>query len=190
MRKGTHLLKLRVQLKAVGLLSTALLLSPPALAQNHSQTTLTPPAARTATADSSVLPGNWTYRSFVNTVDLVDGDPQKALNLIFGEGIFSFAVSGTSLTGTFDMGGGYVLDLQGTVHSATPEAPLTVEIAGRGRDDTPTVGWEYDYHGNLAYLWPNGVNQAAALVGTVIRAKPHDGGAAGFVASFIPVKRP
>ena len=37
---------------------------------------------------------------------------------------------------------------------------------------------------------PNGVNQVLALVGTVIRAKPHGGAPAGYVASFIAVKRP
>jgi hypothetical protein len=28
---------------------------------------------------------------------------------------------------------------------------------------------------SLAYRWPNGVDQVTVLVGTVIRAKPHDG---------------
>jgi hypothetical protein len=169
----------------------ALLLAMPALAQNRPMTTLSAPkAARLAVDDGSILPGKWTYRSFINTVDPVSGDPQKALNLIFGEGIFTFAVAGTSLTGTFDMGGGYVLDLDGKVRAAEGDAPLTVEIAGRGRTNTPTAGWEYDYRGYLAYHWPNGVDQGAALVGSVIRAVAHDGGAAGFVASFIAVKQP
>jgi len=34
------------------------------------------------------------------------------------------------------------------------------------------------------------VDQVPALVGTVIRAKPHNGEAAGYVASFIAVKQP
>jgi hypothetical protein len=37
---------------------------------------------------------------------------------------------------------------------------------------------------------PLGVDQAPALIGTVMRAKAHDGGAAGYVASFIAVKQP
>jgi len=94
------------------------------------------------------------------------------------------------LTGALDMGGGYVLDLKGTVQPARRDAPLTAEISGVGRANTPTAGWEYDYHAYLAYHWPRGVNQAAALVGTVVRAKAHDGGAAGLVASFIAVKQP
>ena len=51
-------------------------------------------------------------------------------------------------------------------------------------------GWEYDYHGHLAHQWPNGVNQVPALVGTVIRAKPHGAAPAGYVASFVAVRQP
>jgi hypothetical protein len=112
----------------------------------------------------------------------------QELSIIFGEGVYAFEPpSGTALTGTLDMGGGYVLDLKGTV---TQTAPLSVAISGYGRAGTPAAGWEYDYNAALAYQWPNGVNQMPALVGSVIRAKPHDGGAAGFVASFIAVKQP
>jgi hypothetical protein len=141
-------------------------------------------------ADGPMLATKWAYRSFRNTTDLVSGDANKALALIFGEGVFTFeAPSTNALAGTFDMGGGFVLDLSGTIYPATADAPFTVEIVGQGRDGTPTVGWEYDYHAFMAYHWPNGVNQIPALVGSVIRAKPHNGAPAGFVASFIAVKQ-
>jgi hypothetical protein len=65
-----------------------------------------------------------------------------------------------------------------------------VEIVGTGRPNTGTANWEYDYHGQLAYQWPNGVDQVPAIVGNVIRAKPHNGNPAGVVASFIAVKQP
>ncbi|MFZ2107427.1 MAG: hypothetical protein WAV18_18985 [Roseiarcus sp.] len=39
---------------------------------------------------NSVLNGDWTYRSFVNNPVPVNGDAQKALLLIFGEGDLSF----------------------------------------------------------------------------------------------------
>jgi len=167
-----------------------LLLTSSAVAQNRPAALSAAPKAALYAQGTQDLAGKWTYRSFINTADLVGGDPQKALNLIFGEGVFTFALSGDMLTGDLDMGGGYVLDLKGTVQPATERAPLTVQISGAGRANTPTAGWEYDYHANLAYRWPNGVNQAAALVGDTIRAKVHDGGAAGFVASFIAVKQP
>jgi hypothetical protein len=162
----------------------------PAAAQNR------PPAASLAakaappSSDQSVA-GKWTYRSFVNTPELVGNDPNKALDLIFGEGVFTFEISpDAALKGTLDMGGGFVLDLQGTARPVAQDALLTVDIVGNGRVNTPTAGWEYDYRANLAYKWPNGVNQTPALVGTVIRAKPHDGNPAGVVASFIAVKQP
>jgi len=131
-------------------------------------------------ADGSSIAGSWAYKSYFNATD----------QPVFGAGIFTFVTpSSTTLQGTFDMGSGLVLDLQGTVCPAAENCPLSVEIVGTGRASTPTAGWEYDYHGYLAYQWPNGVNQVPALVGTVIRAKPHNGGAAGVTASFIAVKQ-
>jgi hypothetical protein len=157
------------------------------------------------------LAGKWTYRSYLNRADiLVNSDPDPAvqalvpifgqgvttaassltaLNLIFGEGVFTFdPPTGNSLTGNFDMGGGYVLDLKGTMQ-ASASGDITVELFGTGRPGTKTDNWEYDYRAVTTPKWSNGVNQVPTLVGTVIRAKPHDGGAAGVVASFIAIKQ-
>lgn len=136
------------------------------------------------------LQGRWTYRSYRNDAALVAGNAQKALQNIFGEGIFSLAVSNGKVTGTLDMGSGYVLDLSGPV---VPVSGGDVRIAfmmiGTGRSGTPTAGWEYDYHGTDAFTWPKGIDQVPAFVGSVLRAKPHDGSPAGYVASFIAVKQ-
>jgi hypothetical protein len=157
------------------------------------------------------LAGKWTYRSYLNRADiLVNGDPDPAvqalapifgqgvttaassltaLNLIFGEGVFTFdPPTGNSLKGNFDMGGGYVLDLKGTMQ-VSASGDITVELFGTGRAGTKTDNWEYDYRAVTTPKWSNGVNQVPTLVGTVIRAKPHDGGAAGVVASFIAIKQ-
>jgi hypothetical protein len=96
--------------------------------------------------------------------------------------------SSTALKGTIDWPGGG-LDLQGTIQSEPLDGVPSVAITGAGRPGTDTAGWEYDYYGQLAHPWPNGVNQVPALVGSVIRAKPHDGAPAGYVASFIAVKQ-
>jgi hypothetical protein len=137
-----------------------------------------------------MLAGKWTYRSYLDSPALVGGDAKKALALIFGEGVYTLATpSHDVVAGTLDMGGGFVLDLKGTVRAAANETPLTVAIYGTGRLNTPTAGWEYDYRAYLAYEWPNGVKQVPALVGSVIRAKPHGGQPAGVVASFIAVKQ-
>ncbi|WP_162561114.1 hypothetical protein [Methylobacterium terrae] len=98
--------------------------------------------------------------------------------------MFDLRLDGESVAGTLDMGGGYVLDLSGGV-----VAGGDVALVGLGRDATPTAGWQYDYRFAPAHRWPNGVNQVPALVGTVIRAKPHDGAPAGTVASFIAVRQ-
>ncbi|MCF4126449.1 hypothetical protein [Methylobacterium sp. SyP6R] len=128
--------------------------------------------------------GLWTYRSYRNDPALISGDPDKAAQNIFGEGVFDLRLDGEAVTGMLDMGGGYVLDLTGSA-----AAGAEIALVGLGRAGTPTAGWEYDYRGVPAYRWPNGVGQVPALVGTVIRAKPHGGAPAGTVASFIAVKR-
>jgi hypothetical protein len=131
-------------------------------------------------ADGTPVAGTWAYRSYLNT----------AQQPVFGAGLFTLETpSATTLKGTFDMGGGLVLDVTGTIRPASQDAPLTVEMSGVGRPDTRTDGWQYDYFAYLAHEWPNGVNQVAALVGSVIRAKPHDGQPAGVTASFIAVKQ-
>lgn len=172
----------------------ATLMAAPTFSQNRgNRAPLDPPipmAAAAPTSDSGPsLASKWTYRSYVNTPQLVGDDAAKALNFIFGEGVYTFETpTGTTLKGTFDMGGAYVLDLDGKIQAVGTF--LTVQINGYGRAGTPTDGWEYDYNGVLAYHWPNGVNQVPALVGSVIRAKPHGQAPAGYVASFIAVRQP
>jgi hypothetical protein len=143
--------------------------------------------------NGSALAGKWTYRSFHNDPAPVAEDPktapEKALALIFAEAVFTFEMpSSVTLKGAIDWSGGG-LDLQGTIQPGVAGTGPTFEIIGTGRPGTATAGWEYDYRGQLAYQWPNGINQVPALVGTVIRAKRHNGAPAGYVASFIAVKR-
>lgn len=167
----------------LGLGLFALLSATPAAAQNMPLVTSegAPAAAAGAEADGAAgLAGRWSYRSYRNTAD----------QPIFGAGIFTLETpSEQTVTGTLDMGGGFVLDLEGTVAAGSAGSP-SFEIVGTGRDGTPTAGWQYDYNGSLAHQWPNGVDQVPALVGSVIRAKPHNGGPAGVVASFIAVSVP
>lgn len=138
---------------------------------------------------SSDLVGKWTYRSFHNNPVPVAGDQEAALKLIFAEAEFSFeVVSETELRGAIDWGSGG-LDLTGTIRPATATTPLGVAIVGLGRPYSTTKDWEYDYNAFLAHQWPNGINQVPALVGSVLRAKPHGNSAAGYVASFVAVKK-
>jgi len=132
--------------------------------------------------------GKWTYRSFINNPAEVGNDAQKALALIFGEGQITISPSefGT-LMGVVTFGAEFPLDLKGWTAYGTP---FTTRFQGVGRKGTQTEGWIYDYLGYLVPNWPNGVDQRAAIVGSVIRTVPHSGGKAkaGVVASFIAVK--
>jgi hypothetical protein len=140
--------------------------------------------------DATWLAGKWTYRSYFNNPELIRRDCERALRMIFAEAMLDLAAaSPTNVAGVIDWGSGG-LDLQGTVTPGTDAVPMTVHIVGSGRPGTQTDGWQYDYHCHLAYAWANGVNQVPALVGSVIRAKPHGGAPAGVTASFIAVKRP
>jgi hypothetical protein len=141
---------------------------------------------------AAALTGKWTYRSFLNDPTQIGDDPNKApanlYALLFAEAVFRFEIPNeTTLVGAIDWTGGG-LDLQGKI-SQGDGGPI-VEIVGTGRYGTDTANWEYDYHGQLAYPWPNGINQIPAIVGSVIRAKPHGDNPAGVVASFIAVKQP
>ena len=138
---------------------------------------------------SSDLVGKWTYRSFINDPAPVGSDPQKALALIFAEAEFTFeAVSDTKFKGVIDWGSGG-LDLSGTIEHGSPDMPVAFAIKGLGRPGSQTNGWEYDYNGCVAYKWPDGVGQVRALVGSLVRAKPHNGEPAGYTASFVAVRK-
>ena len=140
-------------------------------------------------ASSSLLVGSWTYRSFRNDPTPVDGDPQKALGLFFAEAEFRFeAVSNTTFKGVIDWGSGG-LDLSGEIRPGNADTPVAFAIVGVGRPGSQTDGWEYDYNGCVAYKWPAGLNQVPALIGSLIRAKPHNGAPAGYTASFIAVRK-
>jgi hypothetical protein len=146
-------------------------------------------------ANAQALAGKWTYRSFLNDPAQVTNVPDEAtaakqlLAILFAEAVFTFQIpDDTTLTGAIDWDGGG-LDLSGNISNQGDA--LTVHIIGNGRPGTGTKDWEYDYHAALAFQWPNGVNQVPAIVGTVLRAKPHGAGSpAGVTASFIAVKQP
>lgn len=135
------------------------------------------------------IEGKWTYRSFHNRPEPVGDDADKALRLIFAEAEFTFQPpSGSTLEGKIDWAGGG-LDLRGTIRPDVEANSFIVDFVGSGRPGTSTAGWEYDYYAQFAHHWPNGVDQRPALVGSVLRAKPHGSAPAGYVASFIAVKR-
>ena len=143
-------------------------------------------------ANAQSLAGKWTYRSFLNDPAQITAGPgnaaDKLLALLFAEAVFTFEIpDDTTLKGAIDWDGGG-LDLSGKISDQC--GVVSIEVAGAGRAGTDTENWEYDYRGQIAFQWPNGVNQAPAIVGTVLRARPHNGAPAGVTASFIAVRQP
>jgi hypothetical protein len=98
---------------------------------------------------SSDLAGVWTYRSFRNDPTPVNGDPQKAIGLIFAEAEFRFEISSEiAFEGVIDWGSGG-LDLAGTMKPGNADTPVAFAIlapAGRAPkrkagNTTTTVAW-------------------------------------------------
>ena len=138
---------------------------------------------------SNPFAGTWTYRSFLNNPAPTGGDPTKLQQLLFAEAVWTLKdAAATVFDGELSFGAGSVMDLKGVITPATGGSAAHVHIVGTGRPGTSTAQLFYDYDGSLTEHWPNGVKQIAAITGSVIRVKPHDGGAAGLVASFIAVK--
>jgi hypothetical protein len=136
---------------------------------------------------SSDIAGLWTYRSFHNDPVPVGNDPQKALDLIFAEADLTIKpISGHDFAATLEWDGGG-MDLKGEMIKGSPDTPIAFAAVGYGRPGTSTDGWEYAYNGCLAYKWPDGVGQVPALVGSILRVKPHNGEPAGYTASFVAV---
>lgn len=136
--------------------------------------------------------GTWTYRSYHDDPALVGNDAQKALALIFGEGVYTLEINARHhVTGTLDMGSGYVLDVTGERKSTDGGAGFRLVLIGKGRAGTPTAGWQYDYQVMPDPLWRGAdVSQVPVLVGTTMRALPHNGEPAGVTASVIMVWAP
>jgi hypothetical protein len=145
----------------LGWLGVAVVLAlAPAAAQNRAKLVPASGPVGRVTVEQP-LAGEWTYRSFINTADFIGIDPNRALDLIFGEGVVTFETpSSAALTGTFDMGGGFVLDLVGTIHPAAQGAPLTFEIVEadaptrRRRAGSTTTTRTWRIHGRIRFrLW-------------------------------------
>lgn len=130
---------------------------------------------------SQSFTGSWAYRSLVNSDDLSVpfGD------LAFGAGILELSEPSPGKIGGSLGGTGWSLALDGTAGEGDP---TVLRWQGRGMIDGEE--WVYDYLGYLVPAWSHGVDQAATIVGTIIRTKAHSGGqaTAGYVATFYAVR--
>ena len=143
-------------------------------------------------ADAALLTGDWIYRSFINTTQ-----PVQTLNdILFGEGDLTLSVGtdGFFTKSTLSFGPGYGMTVSGQaigVETNTFSLPrIAIEMKAFGITGEETAGWIYEYRGYLVPNWYNGVAQATAIVGTVIRVVEHGPTSpAGYVASFVAVKK-
>jgi hypothetical protein len=147
------------------------------------------------TGIDALLIGTWTYRSWLDDPMSVDvGTPEQKCDhltkLLFAEAELVIEdVSKGQLRGKLRMGELGSLTLFG---SASYGQPFSVRFQGVGKDSgSPSEGWVYDYIGWVIPVWPNGVAQRTAIVGSVVRTVAHSNGQAkaGKVASFIAIKK-
>src|SRR5215212_2626610 len=126
--------------------------------------------------------GRWTYRSFHN-----DPEPSKEFNVLrFGTGTLVLDEPDYGrLSGSLG-GEGWNLSLVGGYTYGNP-----FDLRFQGSGDISGEKWVYDYVGYLVPIWPNGIDQRPAIVGSVIRTVQHSNGQAraGYIASFIGVKQ-
>lgn len=143
-------------------------------------------------ADFEVISGDWIYRSFYNTTEPVTTLDQ----ILFGEGDLTLSVKadGFFQNSTLSFGTDYPMNVFGQaihVHDNAFSLPrIALEMKAFGVEGTKTAGWIYEYRGYLLPTWYNGIDQATAIAGTVIRVVEHGPQSpAGVVASFVAVKK-
>ncbi|HSS78564.1 MAG TPA: hypothetical protein VLV54_17695 [Thermoanaerobaculia bacterium] len=135
-------------------------------------------------SDANVFVGKWTYRSWLNDVNLAT----QPNDLLFGSGTIDIVEAPSQiLKGTIG-GSGWQLNLHG---SRSYGNPMTVRFQGKGL--VSGAEWIYAYVGYLVPEWPDGVNQKTAMVGSIVRVIPHPSGnggvsPAGVTASWYAVK--
>ena len=143
-----------------------------------------------ASAAQNLL-GTWTYRSFVNNPQPVNGDAAAALKLIFGEGALTIEAADPKqgFRAALSFGGAAVMDLRGSFTPGSGTAPAVIAARGTGRKGSGIESFVYDYIFYPVAAWPGGVGQRQALVGTVMRAADHGNAKKGAVASTITLRR-
>lgn len=133
----------------------------------------------------SNLKGKWLYRSLRN-----NKNPDTSFNdLRFGQGIIEFKkiAGGRILDSSLDMGGGYVLTIEGEI-SKDASGTVFLKWRGTGVKGSPTEGWIYDYQAYIAPTWKKATDKTIVLIGTVFRTVAHGASPAGVTGTFYMVK--
>jgi hypothetical protein len=126
------------------------------------------------TIDGTILNGTWTYRSLLNNKNVnTDFD-----TLAFAAATIELKTQGKdSVTGQIY----WFLDSLNTIKQGLVlrgkyfynDTTTCYFMEGVGDSALQSTGWQYNYQGYVVPQWPEGVNQATALVGSVVRVKKH-----------------
>lgn len=124
--------------------------------------------------DGKVFNGKWTYRSLLNNTNV---------NTDFDSLAFAAATINLSTFGTDSVKGQilWAMDSAGTIFNGLNltgkyfynDTTLCYFMEGFGDAALGTAGWQYNYQGYLVPRWPDGINQAIVLAGSVVRVKKH-----------------
>lgn len=130
------------------------------------------------------ISGQFVYRSLLNNTSI----SEDFSNLRLGAGIMKFVQNEQGgISGTFEMGSGLNMNLEGSVYADGKACFL--RLTAKGIANTATNGWIYDYVGTITPEWPNGVRQLQTITGSVIRTVDHGNSKAGLTASFYMVRK-
>lgn len=147
----------------------------------------THPGTEPSTSEPASTPwtGNWNYRSFRNLEEHLP----NLNDLLFAEAKLVLEEPEPGKVGGYlDLEDFGKLTISGAA-TGTEADGIALRFQGVGKDvGKPSEGWIYDYRGWFVPVWPAGVNQVPALVGSVIRTVDHGQAKAGVVASFVAVK--
>ena len=127
-----------------------------------------------ALPDGKVFNGKWTYRSLLNNTNV---------NMDFDSLAFAAATINLSAFGADSVKGQilWAMDSAGTIFNGLNltgkyfynDTTLCYFIEGFGDAALGTTGWQYNYQGYLVPRWPDGIDQAVVLTGSVVRVKKH-----------------
>lgn len=126
------------------------------------------------TIDGNIITGKWTYRSLLNGKNVntdFDSLAFAAANMelkTFGKDsirgtIYWFLDSLNTIKQGLVLSGNYFYNDTTTCYF----------LQGMGDSALLTPGWQYNYQGYVVPKWPEGINQATVLVGSVVRVKKH-----------------
>lgn len=127
------------------------------------------------------ISGSYIYRSLLNDKNI----QTEFGDLEFGRGVMELSQVDGNVKGTFSMGPGFQMRMEGTVYTSDKNSYL--RMTGYGEPGTATENWVYDYFGLILPVWPNAVKQVPTITGSVIRTVDHGSAKAGATSTFYMV---